>query len=124
MNRAVADALVEGFEDLIPSLRLPDDNDRHVLAAAVVSASDAIVTFNLRDFPRAVLDAYQIEALHPDDFISRQTARDLSAALDAVRRCRMRLRNPARSAAEYLDTLERQGLPKTVKCLRDNIAAI
>jgi hypothetical protein len=119
MNRAVADALVEGYEDLIPSLRLPDENDRHVLAAAIASASDAIVTFNLRDFPRSELEKYRVDALHPDDFISRQCEVDGGAVLASARLCRARLNNPPRSAADYLDTLGRQGLPKTVAFLRN-----
>ncbi len=35
MDANVRDALVTGFESLIPSLTLPDHNDRHVLAAAI-----------------------------------------------------------------------------------------
>ena len=51
MNRAVPDSLVTGYEFLIESLELPDSNDRHVLAAAIRSGAQAIVTFNLKDFP-------------------------------------------------------------------------
>nr|WP_244508076.1 PIN domain-containing protein [Mesorhizobium sp. ORS 3428] len=36
MNRAVPDCLVDGYQELLPSLALPDENDRHVLAAAIV----------------------------------------------------------------------------------------
>nr|WP_292345916.1 PIN domain-containing protein [Mesorhizobium sp.] len=118
MNRAVLDCLVDGYQDLLPSLALPDENDRHVLAAAIVSAFDAIVTFNFRDFPKPVLDKYQLDLIHPDDFIFQQFGIDNAAVLVSVQRCRARLRNPPRSAAEYLDTLERQGLPKTVGHLR------
>ena len=35
MNKYVRDCLVEKYEHLILSLRLPDLNDRHVLAAAI-----------------------------------------------------------------------------------------
>ena len=35
MNKAVRDCLVTGYEPLIESLKLPDPDDRHVLAAAV-----------------------------------------------------------------------------------------
>ena len=44
-------------------------NDRHVLAAAIASGSNQILTFNLKDFPKSILDVYEIEALHSDDFI-------------------------------------------------------
>ena len=37
MNQAVPDCLVTGHEQLIPALKLPDPDDRHVLAAAIVA---------------------------------------------------------------------------------------
>ncbi|MFE5700789.1 PIN domain-containing protein [Rhodococcus koreensis] len=51
MNRAVPDCLVTGYEALIPALTLPDEDDRHVLAAAIRAGAQVIVTANLRDFP-------------------------------------------------------------------------
>jgi predicted nucleic acid-binding protein len=72
MNQAVEDCLVENFEYLIESLALPDSNDRHVLAAAIAAHADAIVTFNLKDFPETIAKAHGIEILHPDDFLVAQ----------------------------------------------------
>jgi hypothetical protein len=51
MDSHTRDCLVSGYQDLIPSLRLPDPNDRHVLAAAIVGRCDVIVTQNTKDFP-------------------------------------------------------------------------
>ena len=55
MNAHVVDCIVTGYETLIPSLTMPDPDDRHVLAAAIRCGADLIVTFNLKDFPEAVL---------------------------------------------------------------------
>jgi predicted nucleic acid-binding protein len=55
MNKAVRDCLVTGYEPLIESLRLPDPDDRHVLAAAIKSSAQTIVTTNLKHFPEAAL---------------------------------------------------------------------
>jgi hypothetical protein len=118
MNRAVPDCLVSGYEYLIPSIVLPDPNDRHVVAAAVHARADAIVTFNLSDFPNGTLSQYNLEAIHPDDFITYQLDLDQAAVLVAVQQCHHRLKNPPKTAAEYLNTLEAQSLPKTVTALR------
>ena len=47
-NLAFPDALVENYESLIPGLTLPDEKDRHVLAAAIKTNSNVIVTNNLK----------------------------------------------------------------------------
>lgn len=62
MDQAVADALVTGHEPLIEGLKLPDPNDRHVLAAAIQCHASVIVTFNQKDFPASALDPFGIEA--------------------------------------------------------------
>lgn len=62
MCDAVPDSLTTGYHDLIEGLDLPDPDDRHVLAAAIRSGSQVIVTENMRDFPVQVLDTYHIEA--------------------------------------------------------------
>ncbi|MEN7537548.1 PIN domain-containing protein [Aurantiacibacter flavus] len=117
MNSAILDCLVEGHMDLVPILDLPDPNDRHVLAAAIHSGSDAIITFNSKDFPEEVRDRYDIEVLHPDDFIRFQFDFDNAAVILAAQRCRERLKNPAINVSRYLETLAKQGLTKTVDAL-------
>ena len=47
MTRAFPEALVEGYEQLIPAMR-NDEGDRHVLAAAVAAKADVIVTENVK----------------------------------------------------------------------------
>ena len=71
MDGSLPDCLVTGYEELVPGLTLPDPDDRHVLAAAIRGGAECIVTFNLKDFPKSSLDPYRIEAIHPDDFVSR-----------------------------------------------------
>lgn len=69
VNMSVRDCLVEDYHALIPTLTLPDVNDRHVLAAAIHSHSSVIVTYNLKDFPKKAISKYGIEAQHPDKFM-------------------------------------------------------
>mgnify|MGYP001087561615 CR=1 FL=1 len=58
MDRAISDGLVDGYEELVARLTLPDPDDRHVLAAAIRCGASVIVTFNQRDFPADVLASY------------------------------------------------------------------
>lgn len=113
MNQATRDCLITGYEALIPSLELPDPDDRHVLAAAVVGGCDVIVTQNLRDFPKAILEPFGIETQHPDDFLCNHLHLAPGIFCVAVRKVRARLKNPPYSVAEYLVTLTRQGLVAT-----------
>ena len=119
MDKHATDALVTGYEDLIPGLQLPDPNDRHVLAAAIRGHADVIVTINTRDFPAATLAPFGIEAQHPDEFVMHLL--DLSPGLvaAAARNHRESLTNPPKTVEEYLNTLEAQGLTQTVSVLRE-----
>lgn len=60
---------VYGWEPRESTLDLPDPDDRHVLAAALVADADYIVTYNLKDFPASQLAPYAVKAIHPDEFL-------------------------------------------------------
>ena len=71
MTRSFPGADVTGYESMIGGMT-NDPKDRHVLAAAVRADAEAIVTFNLKDFPEAALEPYGITPIHPDDFLLDQ----------------------------------------------------
>jgi len=48
VDKSTLDVLVEGQKNLISSLSLPDENGRHVLAAAIRREAQVIVTMNLK----------------------------------------------------------------------------
>lgn len=50
-------------------LWLPDENDIHVLAAAIAGSADAILTFNAKDFPKGLLLEEGVARLAPDAFV-------------------------------------------------------
>lgn len=118
MNTHVGDAVVTGYEPIIESIVLPDKNDRHVLAAGIHCKAGAIITNNLKDFPIECLKPYNIEALHPDEFIYLQIELSPSTCVAAFRKQRAALSNPALSSDDFLACLQRQQLPKTVSFLR------
>lgn len=67
MRAAFADAVVTGWEPLEGTYGLPDQDDEHIVAAAVVGGAGAIVTSNLRDFPRTAVPGH-IDVLPPHEF--------------------------------------------------------
>jgi hypothetical protein len=79
--------------------------------------TEAIITFNMRDFPKAALDKFNIEAIHPDDFIVDLLDLNAGKVLAAVAEHRASLKNPPKSVPEYLSTLTAQGLTQTVSIL-------
>ncbi len=120
MGLAVPDCLIEDYDEIIPSLDslpLPDPDDAHVLAAAIKAKAVVIVTFNLKDFPQEALARYDIEAMHPDDFICDVIDLDPVRVLNAVRDTWRMLKNPPRTWAEHLECLEHVGLKQSAERL-------
>jgi predicted nucleic acid-binding protein len=119
INRAVPDCLVGRYERLVKGLKLPDPDDRHVLAAGIRAKAQVIVTFNLADFPDSELSRFGIEARHPDEFVSGLLSLEPDAVCTAVREQAAALRNPPQSIAQLLDTLHACGLPRSSARLRE-----
>jgi len=124
MNASVPDCLVTNYEKLVTSIELPDPDDRHVVAAAIVGHADAIVTFNTKDFPQAVLQPYGIEVQHPDEFLMNQLQLQKIPALSAIKKMRARWTNPERPALALIAAFEKRGLPLTADLLREAVDLI
>lgn len=118
MDERAHDSIVEGYEYLIPSITLPDPNDRHVVAAAIHARCDVIVTNNLKDFPKDVMEKYRLKAELPDTFVTHMIDLHDGEVAAAVKECRARLKNPPYSADAYLEKLSKQGLFNTARLLR------
>ena len=126
MDKHALDALVTGYEDLIPGLHLPDPSDRHVLAAAIRGRADVIVTMNLKDSSRRCPQALSESrpSTRMNSSCTCHAGLSPGTVLSAARAHRVSLKNPPKTESEYLDTLERQGLTQTVSVLREYIGAI
>ena len=109
---------VTNYESIIESLSLPDPDDRHVLAAAIKSEAQVIVTANLKDFPSRVLTSYGIRAEHPDVFVSQCIDRERQKAIKALENQVRALKKPPLSLEKVLENLEGTGLVKSVAKLR------
>ncbi len=118
MNRAVRDCLVTGYEPLTEGLKLPDPDDRHVLAAAIKAGAQVIVTRNLKDFPESDLAPWNIEAKSPDAFVLDQVHINVRTVAASVRQIADSRTNPPEAIEDVLTQLERDGLVESVTALR------
>ncbi len=120
MGRAFNDAEIQGWESLEGTYGLPDPDDEHVLAAAVLARAGVIVTHNLKDFPSDVLPS-DLRLLRPAEFALDTVTLDPQLALRAVTEIAQRSgrRGRRRSVVEILMSLEaRYGLGDAVALMR------
>lgn len=119
MRTTFTDAEVCGWEGLEGTYGLPDRDDEHVVAAAVVAGAGAIVTHNTRHFPRSRLP-HGIDVLQPKEFVANTVALGPQrgrAALEAIA-CRSGRAGPPLTVADIADRLKRQyGMDQAVEVI-------
>jgi len=71
-----SDAAVPANPATEAQLYLPDEDDIHVLAAAIDGQADALLTLNIKDFPTNTLSEHGILRRHPDEFLLEQAHAD------------------------------------------------
>jgi len=95
MRLAFPEAEIEFPEKLIEAVAgLPDADDRHVVAAAIRSGANAIVTENVRDFPEEALLPYGLLVQTADDFLCHQFHLNPQLARDKVHQQAAGLKRP------------------------------
>ncbi|WP_417490942.1 PIN domain-containing protein [Maricaulis sp.] len=124
MREAFAEAWVDGYQALIPALTLPDENDCHVLAAAIRAGAQHIVTENLKDFPDGALAPFGIEAISADAILANTFSLYPAESAAALARMRRAYKRPPMTAVVFLDDLTRAGLPKLALLAREFVDTI
>ncbi len=117
VDLAFPDALVQNYNGLVAQLELPDEDDRHVVAAAIKANANVIVTNNLRDFPEEYLDSFGLKAKSADDFLIDIIDLNSDIALKAFREMVLNRKNPKMDVYEVLDSLRKVGLEDTANYL-------
>ncbi|MEU8622061.1 PIN domain-containing protein [Streptomyces sp. NPDC048623] len=117
MNAAVRDCIVTGHEPLIEGLKLPDPNDRHVLAAAIRAGAQVIVTDNGKDFPSEYIAEWDTEQKTADDFVMDLIDLDDRVVYGCVMEIVGSRREPV-TFDDVLGQLERSQLIGSVSMLR------
>lgn len=104
MRRSFGDAIVTGWESLAGTFGLPDQNDEHVAAAAVVGGAGVIVTDNLKDFPTDRLPEH-LELQTAAEFITSAVSVHPGRAAASLVAMTSRYRYPSYRPVEVLDQL-------------------
>ena len=104
MTTAFDDALVENWEPHDGTFNLPDPDDEHVLAAALVGGAGALVTENRKDFPTDKVPA-PIKVLSAGEFAADTVAVSPAVALRAVQTMASRYEAPPLTTDEILGQL-------------------
>ena len=94
------------------SLSLIDAADGHVIQGAYAARADAIITFNLRHFPRRDLGPLGLKAMTPDQWLLAKAQADPVGVRELVERCRLRLARPPLSKPDHIKALRRSGLTR------------
>jgi len=117
LKSAFPDALVRNYEPLIKTLLLPDEKDPHVLAAAIKTNANLIVTNNLKDFPNDYLSTFGLSAKCPDDFFTDIIDLNHDTSIKAFRNLVLNKRNPPYDEYQVLDIFRSNGLKDTADYL-------
>ena len=108
----------EEYSSSISDIELPDENDRHVLAAAISAGANFIVTFNLKDFPAKSLNEFGVKAISPDDFVAMLAHSSLESIERTLLDQLVSLKNPPMSLSELKEKLASLGLKKSMELLK------
>jgi predicted nucleic acid-binding protein len=117
VNSAFPEALVKNYEFLIPTLNLPDQKDRHVLAAAIKSNSNCIVTNNLKDFPKELVNKVGVRVISGHEFLVELIEIYHDQAIAAFKEMVLTRKSPKMEEIEILNQLKKCGLKKTADFL-------
>lgn len=121
INEAFPDAMVKNYEELIPTLSLHDQKDCHVLAAAIKSDANLIVTDNLKDFDNDYLAKFGLYAKSADDFITDTIDLNTKLAKEAFMTMVAHRTNPSLDEYEVLNILRNRGLVNAANYLHSLI---
>lgn len=99
----------------VAGLDLPDEDDRHVLAATVAADAQVLCTSNLKDFPQHAVAEFGVNVMHPDLLLS-WLVRDRPEEMRIVHDTAVE-RLPGATDSSTVDALRRAGAPTTAQLM-------
>ena len=122
MSDALPMAMVNGYEEHIPEVTLPDPNDRHVVAAAITAKASLILTWNLRHFPESELKKFGLRKMTPDAFLCGILDKVPDLVISSLANARRNLSKTRVSASDFIRILESQKLVQLVKLVGKHVS--
>ncbi len=113
--------MVNNYEELLSTLSLPDKQDCHVLAAAIKSDANLIVTNNLRHFEIGYLSRFGLCAKSADDFIADTIDLNAKLAREAFITMVAHRTNPSLDEYQVLNIPRNRGLTNSANYLHSLI---
>lgn len=116
---AFDDSCVEGWEPLEGSYGLPDPDDEHLVAAAVVGGADAIVSDNVKDLPAKLLPD-GLTVVRAARFAADSVSVSPETAVRALGKISARYSSPQRTIGDLPDLLDsRYGMQQATAMIRE-----
>ncbi len=106
MRGAFPEAMVDGL--IGHKYGLPDPDDEHVLETAIISEAQAIVTSNLKHFPRELCERYDIDIIGPDTFLINQLDFNPEEVRNLIYEQAGATKNPVLGLSDILEGLAHQ----------------
>jgi len=113
------EAMVDGYQHRVPEMT-NHRGDRHVLAAAVESDADLVVTSNIKDFAPKACKSLGIGIVQPDQLLRDLARDDEASVLEVFREIARSHRRPPDTLDAVLESHRRQ-FPLTIDVLRAEV---
>lgn len=130
VNPAAIERRFEAMVEAMPEAMLPaptaelveamtnDPGDRHVLAAAVSTKAEIIVTENTKHFPPEACERYGVETRTLDEFVADLISLDRRQVHQAIKAMATRRTRPPTTITEICEQLESY-IPTSLATLQD-----
>jgi hypothetical protein len=124
MNEALPTATVNGYQEHIPIVNLPDPNDRHVVAAGIAASASVILTWNLRHFPAKELKRFGLRKETPDAFLCGLYDQVPDLVTGSLANARRNLTKSEISAPDFISILANQKLVQLAKRVQKHLVEL
>jgi predicted nucleic acid-binding protein len=120
MQESFPESWIYNYRKLIPALELPDEDDRHVLAASIKADATHIVTENMKHFPSNLTVEYDITPIRPDDFLYNTYELYPEQCVSAIIKMLDRYATPSFNLPEYIMLLRSNGLVNMAQVIQSS----